>query len=162
MDVSRFNSYQIIFYKITLFFVPSQMLILTCMDYVLYTQSKSSIIEVTVRVLYRVESKVIRLITSPPLTECLQFLTPLGNAASLAIFHHCFHGYCSSDLNCSVDSPCSISTQQDFQHIFISFPFSSLLQELISIFTPSSPCLVNTEMVFLASPSSLAPEFHPC
>merc|ERR1712035_305491 len=51
--------------------------------------------------LNRVESKAFRLINSPPLTDCLQFLKIRRSVGSLSIFYRCFHGNCSSELaNC--------------------------------------------------------------
>ncbi len=49
----------------------------------------------------RVESKAIRLISSPPLTNCLPSLKLRRSVASLAIFYRYFHANCSYDLpNC--------------------------------------------------------------
>ncbi len=45
----------------------------------------------------RVKSKAFRLISSP-LTDCAQFLKSRRNVASLSIFYHYFHVYCSSEL----------------------------------------------------------------
>ena len=51
--------------------------------------------------LNKVESKVFRLIDSPPLTDCLQPLTHCCNVVSLAIFYYYFHVNCSFELaNC--------------------------------------------------------------
>ena len=51
--------------------------------------------------LNRVESKAFRLISSPPLTDCLDSLSHRGNVASLSLFYCYFHADCSSELaNC--------------------------------------------------------------
>ncbi len=48
--------------------------------------------------LERVKSKTFRLISSPPLTDCVQPLKLRRNVASLSIFYSYFHANCSSDL----------------------------------------------------------------
>ncbi len=49
----------------------------------------------------RVESEAFRLISAPPLINCVQPLKLRRNVASLSIFYHYFHANCFSDLtNC--------------------------------------------------------------
>ncbi len=50
---------------------------------------------------YTVESKAFRLISSPPLTSCLLPLKSRRNGTFLSIFYRYFHANCSSELgNC--------------------------------------------------------------
>lgn len=85
------------------FFSPLQLLTLCkglirpCMEYSSHVWGGSS----HTALLDRVESKALRLINSPPLTNCLQSLSHRRNVASLSIFYRYFHGNCSTDLaNC--------------------------------------------------------------
>ena len=88
------------------------------------------------RTLNKVESKAFRLIDSPLLTDCLQPPTLHRNVASLAIFYRYFHANCSSEL---------VSlTAHDFLLTFIPILSTSLIKELISIFTLSFLLLVNS------------------
>ena len=97
--------------------------------------------------LNRVESKAFRLISSPPLTDCLDSLSHQHNVASLSLFYHYFHADCSSELancmlSCFLLQPCS-------QNVLLLIPMLSifLMQELSSIFTLSSLTLVNSGTV---------------
>ena len=100
--------------------------------------------------LYRMESKVFRVINSPPLTNCLDYLSYLRNVASLSIFYCYVHADCSSELADCMPPPLprlrctSLST---FFFIYILSIF--LMQELTSIFTLSSLTLVNSGTRFL-------------
>lgn len=99
-------------------------------------QSKSTIIKGSVTLLHRVESKAIRLIISPPLTKCLQFLTrPLSNVTTSfpttasAVFYHYFHCHCLSHLNCSISTrpPLAASINTCITPFTCFFFFSYLL-----------------------------------
>ena len=85
------------------FLSPSQLLILyiglirPCMEYGSHVWGGSTL---TI-LLNRVESKAFRLINSPPLTDCLYFLSHRRNIAYSSLFYQYFHADCSSDLaNC--------------------------------------------------------------
>ena len=92
-----------VLWRLRPFFSPSQLLTLyrglirPCMEYASHIWGGST----HTALLNRVESKAFRLISSPPLTDCLQSLNIRRNVASLSIFYRYFHGYCSSELaNC--------------------------------------------------------------
>ncbi len=53
----------------------------------------------------RAESKVLRLIGCPHLTNCLLPLKSCRTVASLSIFYHYFHAHCSSELAASMPPP---------------------------------------------------------
>ena len=99
--------------------------------------------------LNRMESKVFRLINSPPLTDCLDFLSHRRNVAYVSLFSCYVHVDCSSELaNCmppSLPQPCCTGLST------FSYPSLSifLLQELTSIFILASLTLVNFGTLFL-------------
>ena len=81
-----------------------------------------------------VESKAVRLITSPPLTDCLDSLSHRRNVASLSVFYRYFHADCSSKLaNCMSPSLLGL-TAQGFLLLLILILSIFLMQELTSIF----------------------------
>ena len=72
--------------------------------------------------LYKVESKVFRLINSLPLTDCLDFLSHRRNIASLPIFYRYFHAACSSEFaNCM---PSQLSRPRCTRRSTSSHPYS--------------------------------------
>ena len=72
--------------------------------------------------LNRVEFKALRLITSPPLTDCLDSLRHRRNVASLFIFYLYFHADNSSELaNCM---PLPFSRPCCTRHSTSSHPYS--------------------------------------
>ena len=72
--------------------------------------------------LNKIESKVFRLIDSPPRTDCFWSLTLHRNAASLAIFYCYFHANCSSELvNCM---PSSLPQPRRTRFYTCSHPYS--------------------------------------
>merc|ERR1712035_239164 len=99
--------------------------------------------------LNRVESKALRLINSPPLTDCLQSLKIRHSVASLSIFYRYFHGNCSSELANCMPPPSSGLAAPDFLLTLPPFLSNSLMKELTSIFIPSSLSLVNSGTLFL-------------
>ena len=99
--------------------------------------------------LNRVESKTFRLINSPPLTDCLDFISHCRNVASLFIFYRYFHADCSSGLANCMPPPSRGLAAQDFLLLLILIPSIYLMQELTSIFTLSSFALVNSRTLFL-------------
>ena len=97
--------------------------------------------------LNRMESKAFRLISSPPLTDCLDCLSHRRNVASLSIFYRYFHADCSSEFACL---PLSRGlAAQDFLLLLIPILSNFLMQELTSIFTLSSLTLGNSGTLFL-------------
>ena len=82
------------------FFSPSELLALyrglirLCMEYGSHVWEGST----HAALLNRVESKAFHLINSPPLTDCLDFLSHRRNVASLSLFYRYFHADCSSEL----------------------------------------------------------------
>ena len=92
-----------VLYRLRQFFSPTQLLTIykglvrPRMEYACHVWGGST----HTALLDRVESKAIRLISSPPLTNCLPSLKLRRNVASLAIFYRYFHANCSFDLaNC--------------------------------------------------------------
>ena len=82
------------------FFSPSKflalyrVLTLPCMEYGSHVRGGSTY----TALLNRVESKVFRLINSPPLTDCLYSISHWCNVAYLSLFNGYVHADCSSDL----------------------------------------------------------------
>ena len=70
-------------------------LIRPCMEYSSHVWGGSP----ATRLLDRVESKAIRLINSPPLTDSLQPLSLRRNVASLSVYYRYYTGHCSSELS---------------------------------------------------------------
>ena len=89
------------------FFSPTQLLTLyrglvrPCMEYSSHVWGGSP----HTALLNRVESKAIRLINSPPLTDSLQPLSLRRNVASLSLFYRYFNGHCSSELSACIPPP---------------------------------------------------------
>ena len=72
-------------------------LIRPCMEYASHVWGGST----HTKLLDKVEKKAFRLISSPPLTDCLHSLLHRRGVASLSIFYRYFHANCSSELaNC--------------------------------------------------------------
>ena len=69
-------------------------LICPCMEYNSHVWGSSP----HTALLNRVESKAIRLINSPSLTDSLQPLSLRRNVASLSLFYRYYNGHCSSEL----------------------------------------------------------------
>ena len=88
----------------------------------------------------RAESKAFRLIISPPLTDCLDYLRHRRN----------FHADCSSEFaNCMPPPSCGLAAQK---FLFLLIPILSifLMKELTSIFTLSSFPLLNSGILLLS------------
>ena len=60
---------------------------------------------VLLNLLDRVQSKAIRLINNPNLTNSLQSLSYRRTVADLSIFYRCFHGRCSQEIKNIVPDP---------------------------------------------------------
>merc|ERR1711980_32649 len=95
------------------------------------------------------ESKAFRLINSPPLTDCLQSLIIRRNVSFLSISYRYFHGNCSSELANCMPPPSGGLAAPDFLLILTPFLSNSLMQELTSVFIPSSLPLVSSGTLFL-------------
>ena len=89
------------------FFSPSQLfalyrgLIRPSMEYSSHVRGGAT----HTALLNRVQSKAFRLFNSPPLTDCLNFLSHRRNVAFLSIFYRYFHADCSFELGNCVPSP---------------------------------------------------------
>ena len=88
--------------------------------------------------LNRVESKAFRLINSPPLTDCLVFLSHRRNVASLSLFYRHFHADCSSQLaNCMPPSlPRPRFTKLSTSHPFSVHLSNARINQYFNSFTP--------------------------
>ena len=140
-----------VLWRLRPFFSPYQLLTLyrglirPCIEYASHIWGGST----HTALLNKVESKAFRLINSPPLTDCLQSLNVRRNVASLSIFYRYFHGYCSSELaNCMPPPSCGLAAQ-DYLLSLTPILSNSLMQELTSIFIPSSLSLVSSGTLFL-------------
>ncbi len=94
--------------------------------------------------LERVESKALRLISSPSSTDNLLPLKSRRQVASLSILYRYFHSDCSSELANYMPLPSRGLAAPAFPLKLIPLLSKSLMLELTSIFTPSSLLLVNS------------------
>ncbi len=92
-----------VLYRLKHYFSPTQLLtvykglVRPCKEYACHVWRVST----HTALLDRLESNAFRLISSPPLTNCVQPLKLRRNVASLSISYRYFHANCSSDLtNC--------------------------------------------------------------
>ena len=99
--------------------------------------------------LNRVESKALRLINSPPLTDCLDSLSHRHNVTSLSNFYGSFHAYCSYELaNCM---PPSLPRPRCTRHFSSSHPYSvhlpnARINQYLQSFIPYT---LNSKTLFL-------------
>ena len=89
---------------------PYKSLIRPCMEYGSHVWGGST----HTALLNRVESKAFRLINSPPLTDCLDFLSHQRNVAFLSLFYRYLHADCSSELANCMPLPLSVSLHKTF------------------------------------------------
>ena len=138
-----------VLWRLRQFFSPPQLLSLyrglirPCMEYASHVWGGST----HTALLNRVESKAFRLISSPPLTNCLQSLKFRRNVASLAIFYRYFHGYCSSELANCMPPPLlrpRCTRLSTYSHPYsVQLPYARVNQYLHS-FIPSTGKLWNS------------------
>ena len=85
----------------------------------------------SLHLLDRVQSKAIRLINSPNLTNSLQSLSHRRLVADLSIFYRCFHGHCSQEIKNIIPDPVRSvratrsSTYSNHQKLYLLTPFPS-------------------------------------
>ena len=96
-----------VLYRLQHFFTPQQMLTIykglvrPCMEYASHVWGGST----HTALLDRVESKAFRLISSPPLTNCLLPLKSRRIVASLSLFYRYFHAHYSLQLTDCIPYP---------------------------------------------------------
>ncbi|MPC44350.1 hypothetical protein E2C01_038023 [Portunus trituberculatus] len=123
------------------FFSPIQLLTLykgllrLCMEYSSHVWGDST----HAVLLDRVESKVFRLINSPPPTDCLQPLSQRRNIASFSIFYRYFHANCYTELaNCKPPlllRPCCTRLSFSFHPYSVQLPNARVNQYFQSFIT---------------------------
>ncbi len=79
------------------------------------------------------EYKAFRLISSPPLTDCLQLLEFRRNAASLSVSYRYFHAYCSSELAACMPPLTHTRLFIDAPSQAIQIPYARVNQYLYSV-----------------------------
>ena len=97
----------------------------------------------SLNLLDRVQSKAIRLINNPNLTNSLQSLSHRRLVADLSIFYCCFHGHCSQEIKNIIPDPMRrVRTTRSSTH---SHPFQVTnhlsFQELLNCGTHCHPIL---------------------
>ena len=108
--------------------------------------------------LNRVESKAFRLINSPPLTDCFQSLTLRCNFASLAVFYHYFHVYCSFELANCVPPPSALlrpfcTKLSTYSHPYYVHLINARINQYLHSFIPSTGKLWNSLPFSIFPPS---------
>ncbi|KAL7640559.1 UNVERIFIED_CONTAM: hypothetical protein RMT77_008834 [Armadillidium vulgare] len=112
------------------FFTPPQLLALyrgivrPCMEYASHIWGGST----HTALLEKMESRALRLINSPALTNSLQSLSARRNAASLSLYYRYYNGHCSSELSRRIPPPLRrdratrLSTQSHIFSVQLSDP----------------------------------------
>ena len=103
--------------------------------------------------LNKVESKALRVIDFPPLTDCRQPLTLCRNIASVAIFYRYFHTNCSFELAYCMSPPPRRTRFSTHSHPYSVHPFYSRVNQYLHSFFPSTGKLWNSQPESVFPPS---------
>ena len=137
-----------VLYRFRNFFTSRQLFTLyvgtirPCMEYCCHVWGRSPGVEL----LDRVESKAIRLIASPPLTDSLPSLSCRRDVASLALFYKYHFGHCSAELSRCVPPPLARprATRQSVQsHSYAVQLQNSRIERYSRSFFPATSVLWN-------------------